>query len=114
MIATPPGSQLAGLSERIRVSSDLRRRFAGTITLLRTEYMAASGHDAESNPLEDLIVAVSAGQAAEAGVGARDRRLKVVNLGPPHRPTKRKYDYFEELNAALTAKRVAQPLRPHS
>ena len=106
----PPEMPMAGLAERIRVSSEQRRRLTELIRGLRTAYEAAPRHRAESNPLEALVAAVSA-QAMEAGAGALDRRLRVADVGPPHRPTKRSYDYFGELKAAVAANEVEQRLR---
>jgi len=58
---------------------------------------------------DDLIAAVT-GTSAPAEPVVRPPRsrymVRVARVGRPHRPTRRNYDYFEELNAKLAAQRV--------
>ncbi len=65
------------------------------------------------SPLEDVIAAVTAPQEAMAGVEPSSSRfmVRVAKVDRPHRPTKRNYDYFAELDAALAAGRDGQPSR---
>jgi hypothetical protein len=35
--------------------------------------------------------------------------VRVAKVGRPHRATRRNYDYFEDLNAALAAKQDERP-----
>jgi flagellar basal body rod protein FlgC len=108
MTAASPGSQMNAVAERLRACSDRRRDLAATIGNLRTDWRRA-----DAGPFQDLIAAVSGSRAAEAGGEQQGSRLRVANVGRPHRPTKRNYDYFEELNAALAAKKLEQRRRDH-
>jgi hypothetical protein len=61
---------------------------------------------APPSPFEDLIAAVAEGPAERAKRTGPPPppsrfRVRVAQVGRPHRATKRNYDYFEELNAAI-------------
>ena len=62
------------------------------------------------SPLEDVIAAVTAPSEVLAGVEPNSPRfmVRVAKVDRPHRPTKRNYDYFAELEAALAARRESQ------
>jgi hypothetical protein len=55
------------------------------------------------SPFDDLIAAVTAVETAQLQVQPNSPRfmVRVVDVGRPHRSTKRNYDYFEELDATL-------------
>ena len=59
-----------------------------------------------ASPFDELFTVISAPFGSEAtgrAIEAPPSRfmVRVATLKRPHRPTKRNYDYFEELNAAL-------------
>ena len=55
---------------------------------------------------DDLVAAIT-GASVPAEPATRPPRsrymVRVAEVGKPHRPTRRNYDYFEELNAKLAA-----------
>src|SRR5664280_3320652 len=64
---------------------------------------------------DDLIAAVTAaptGPTGPTGPQIRPPRsrymVRVARVGGPHRPTRRNYDYFGELNARIAAQRSAE------
>jgi hypothetical protein len=73
----------------------------------------ATGDDRHADPFNDVVAAVTG-----ASITRLDRsvplppsgrfRVRVARVGKPHRPTKRNYDYFDDLNAALAARREAE------
>jgi ABC-type amino acid transport substrate-binding protein len=67
------------------------------------------------SPFDDLIAAVSKGSvdmAMQRGTLPPPSRfmVRVSPVDRPHRSTKRNYDYFEELNAQLAAKKEGNSL----
>jgi hypothetical protein len=68
-----------------------------------------------SSPFDDIIAAVSGPLGCGAGSKVIDAprsrfMVRVAKVDKPHRTTKRDYDYFEALNAALAEQQRHQPL----
>jgi hypothetical protein len=60
-----------------------------------------------NSPFDDLITAIAKRPILGKGAGtlppATRFRVRVAEVGKPHRATKRNYDYFEDLNAVIAA-----------
>lgn len=90
----------------------------GTTPAAFEEFVAAISSTA-SGPFEDFIAAISrpAGDVRlHSGVQPPPSRFMVraAAVAPPTRPTKRNYNYFEELDAALAERRLAEAHRTGS
>jgi hypothetical protein len=117
--------RIYGAVEQFRACSARRRQIVATmgnsapkadrkVPVASFESLMADVAGPARSALEDVIAAVTAPQDALAGVEPNSPRfmVRVANVDRPHRPTKRNYDYFKELDAALAARHGEQPARP--
>jgi hypothetical protein len=117
MRTSGPEWQMNKVAERFRSYSDRRRQIVGTVGNRRSSPPAFEPMSGTSpfedllsavaspvlSPLEELIAAVTAPPPGRPPVEPLSPRftVRVAHVGQPHRPTKRNYDYFRELDAAL-------------
>jgi len=116
--SSDPRPLSAGLSRYAERQAQLLGVIGATRTATGRRAQRAEARRA-SSIFDDLIDAVtsSSAEAAEPLIlGPRSRYMvRVAKVGKPHRPTRRNYDYFEELNAMLAAQRAAgDELAPES
>lgn len=108
--------RIDGVAEQFRACSTRRRELVATmgdfapepdrqIPVVSIETLMAEVAGPARSPLEDVIAAVTAPQVALGRVQPNSPRfmVRVARIDRPHRPTKRNYDYFAELDAALAA-----------
>ena len=121
MRETTPEWQMNNVAERLRAVSSARRltgvtASAGPVAAapeideaipdyspLDESMRAASG---SRSPFDDVFAAMTGTTSRELRVEAPASRfmVRVAKVSQPHRPTKRNYNYFEDLNAALAAR----------
>jgi len=104
-----------GLAHHLGELSDRRRHLARVIGGLRHLPLPLATRPQMPraySPFDAVFAAVaSASDTVEAEAPRveppRSRfMVRVAKIGSPHRPTRRNYDYFEELNEALAVQRV--------
>ncbi len=111
MTSLTPESQIRSIAERLRTHSEREKQLAGIVGRMR----ARSGQQSPtyrppSTPFDEVFAAVSKdANEPPAVLPPRSRfMVRVAKVGRPHRATRRNYDYFEDLNAALAAKQDAR------
>jgi hypothetical protein len=103
---------MRSIAERLRTHSEREKQLAGIVGRLR----ARSGRQPPASrlpttPFDEVFAAVSTdANEPPAVLPPRSRfMVRVAKVGRPHRATRRNYDYFEDLNAALAAKQDERP-----
>jgi len=117
--------QMSSVAERFRSYSARQIQIAATIGDRRSGFQASEPMPAVAipfedlvtaragpglSPFEDVIAAVTSLRATRPEVEPTSPRfmVRVADVGRPHRSTKRDYDYFAELNAALAERAIGR------
>jgi hypothetical protein len=107
MTTSPIERPIVNLAQRLQIHADRRRQMTELIAEVRAGVEGAAVRDPIA-PFEALVSSVTATPPESAPwpvVQPPPSRfmVRVAPTGRPHRPTRRNYNYFDELNAALAA-----------
>jgi len=113
MTANPDHHPADRLNEGLRRYADRQAQLlaaVGTVGTGSNRYATRVAAHRAPSVFDDLIAAVTSPAPAEPAVQPPRSRymVRVAKVGRPHRPTRRNYDYFGELNAKLAAQREAR------